>query len=64
MRVVNRTKKEGNEAIKEAVKEFLKVKLKIEEGEINGLKKFEVNRREKEDNYKVYLIYMNNESVS
>ena len=43
MRTVNRTKKEGNKAIKDAVKEFLKVKLKIEEGEINNIRKFEVN---------------------
>ena len=61
---MKRTKKEGNKVIKEAVKEFLKVKLKIEEGGMNDLGKFKVNRREKEDNDKVYLISMNNESVS
>ena len=61
---MKRTKNEGNKVIKEAVKEFLKVKLKIKEGGMNDPEKFEVNRREKEDNDKVYLISMNNESVS
>ena len=54
-RVANKVKKNGMAALREAVKEFMKDELKLDDEEIENLGDFEVYRKDSEENDKVYL---------
>ena len=49
-------------ALREAVKEFMKDELKLDDDEIDNLGEFEVYRKDTEDNDKVYLKFTREES--
>ena len=54
-RVANKVKMNGMAALREAVKEFMREELKLDEEEIDNLGDFEVYRKDTDENDKVYL---------
>lgn len=61
-RVANKVKMNGMAALREAVKEFMKDELKLDNEEIENLGAFEVYRKDSEENDKVYLKFSKEES--
>ena len=61
-RVANKVKMNGMAALREAVKEFMRDELKLDEEEIDNLGAFEVYRKDSEENDKVYLKFNKEES--
>ena len=61
-RVANKVKMNGMAALREAVKEFMKDELKLDDEEIENLGEFDVYRKDSEENDKVYLKFAREES--
>ena len=61
-RVANQAQLNGMAALREAVKEFMKDELKLDDDEIDNLGEFEVYRKDTEENDKVYLKFAGEES--
>merc|ERR1712240_87474 len=61
-RVAAKEKVRGEEALKLAVKEFLSLKLKMEEDEMAKLGEYKVHRKNDDENEKVYLNFNSEES--
>ena len=61
-RVANKVKMNGMAALREAVKEFMRDELKLDEEEIDNLGAFEVYRKDTDENDKVYLKFNKEES--